>query len=119
MRATSSADGKEIKGNWKQGALSLPLVLKPGEKAGPPKRPQEPKPPFPYHAEEVTYENKEAGIKIAGTLTLPKEGGPFPAVLLITGSGPQDRNEELLGPQAVPGAGRLSHAPRHRRAAGR
>jgi fermentation-respiration switch protein FrsA (DUF1100 family) len=92
-----SADGKEIKGTWKQGPLSLPLVLKPGQKVAPAKRPQEPKPPLPYREEEVTYENKVGGIKIAGTLTLPKEGGPFPAVLLITGSGPQDRNEELLG----------------------
>jgi pimeloyl-ACP methyl ester carboxylesterase len=92
-----SADGKEIKGTWKQGLLSLPLVLRPGEKASPPKRPQEPKAPFPYAEEEVVYENKEAGIKFAGTLTLPKAGGPFPAVLLISGSGPQDRNEELLG----------------------
>jgi pimeloyl-ACP methyl ester carboxylesterase len=92
-----SADGKEIKGTWKQGPLSLPLVLRPGEKAAPAKRSQEPKPPFPYKEEQVSYENKEAGIKIAGTLTLPKEGGPFAAVLLITGSGPQNRNEELLG----------------------
>jgi fermentation-respiration switch protein FrsA (DUF1100 family) len=92
-----SADGKEIKGKWTQGGLSLALDLKPSEKIGPPKRPQEPKPPYPYNAEEVSYENKAAGIKIAGTLTLPKEGGPFPAVLLISGSGPQDRNEELLG----------------------
>jgi uncharacterized protein len=92
-----STDGKEIKGTWKQGPLSLPLVLKPSERASPPKRPQEPKPPFPYKEEEVTYQNKEGGITIAGTLTLPKQGGPFPAVLLITGSGPQDRNEELLG----------------------
>lgn len=90
-------DGKQIEGKWSQGGLSLALNLKPGEKVAPPKRPQEPKPPFPYNAEEVSYENKEAGIKIAGTLTLPKEGGPFPAVLLITGSGPQDRNEELMG----------------------
>ena len=90
-------DGKQIDGKWSQGGLSLALNLKPGEKAAPPKRPQEPKPPFPYNAEEVSYENKEAGIKIAGTLTLPKEGGPFPAVLLITGSGPQDRNEEIMG----------------------
>jgi pimeloyl-ACP methyl ester carboxylesterase len=92
-----AADGKEIKGTWKQGGLSLALNLKPSEKVSPPKRPQEPKPPFPYEAEEVSYENKEAGIKLAGTLTLPKEGGPFPAVLLISGSGPQDRNEELVG----------------------
>lgn len=90
-------DGKQIDGKWSQGGSSLAMVLKPGEKVGPPKRPQEPKPPFPYNAEEVSYENKEAGIKIAGTLTLPKEGGPFPAVLLISGSGPQDRNEEIMG----------------------
>jgi pimeloyl-ACP methyl ester carboxylesterase len=92
-----SDDGKQIDGKWKQGALSLALVLKPGERVAPPKRPQEPQPPFPYSAEEVSYENKEAGIKIAGTLTLPKEGGPFPVVLLISGSGPQDRNEEIAG----------------------
>jgi uncharacterized protein len=92
-----SEDGKQFDGKWSQGGQSFALVLKPGEKIGPPKRPQEPKPPYPYNAEEVSYENKEAGIKIAGTLTLPKTGGPFPAVLLITGSGPQDRNEEIMG----------------------
>lgn len=92
-----SEDGKTIDGKWTQGPLALPLVLKPGEKVAPSKRPQEPKPPFPYREEEVTYENSAGGIKLAGTLTLPKEGGPFPAVLLITGSGPQNRNEELLG----------------------
>ncbi|MCU0877477.1 MAG: alpha/beta fold hydrolase [Pirellulaceae bacterium] len=92
-----SANGKEIKGTWKQGLLSLPLVLKPGEKAGPLARPQEPKAPLPYRSEEVTYEDSKSGIKFAGTLTLPKEGGPFPAVLLISGSGPQDRNEEIAG----------------------
>jgi len=90
-------DGKQIDGKWLQGGLSLALVLRPGEKVGPPKRPQEPKPPFPYNEEEVNYENQVAGIKIAGTLTLPKKDGPFPAVLLITGSGPQDRNEEIMG----------------------
>src|SRR5262245_19877419 len=92
-----SEDGKQFDGKWTQGGQSLALVLKPGEKIGPPKRPQEPKPPYPYHAEEVSYENRDAGITIAGTLTLPKTGGPFPVVLLITGSGPQDRNEEIMG----------------------
>jgi uncharacterized protein len=60
-------------------------------------RPQEPKPPFPYRAEEVSYENAGAKVKLAGTLTIPEGKGPFPAVLLITGSGPQDRDESLLG----------------------
>jgi pimeloyl-ACP methyl ester carboxylesterase len=92
-----SDDRKEIQGKWTQGGQALDLVLKPGEKVAPAKRPQEPKPPYPYAEEEVMYENKAAGIKIMGTLTLPKEGGPFPAVLLITGSGAQNRNEELLG----------------------
>jgi pimeloyl-ACP methyl ester carboxylesterase len=60
-------------------------------------RPQEPKKPYPYDEEEVGYENKRDGVKLAGTLTLPRGKGPFPVALLITGSGPQDRNESLLG----------------------
>jgi hypothetical protein len=61
-------------------------------------RPQEPKPPFPYAQEEVRYPNPQAdGVKLAGTLTKPKEGGPFAAVLLISGPGPQDRDETTAG----------------------
>lgn len=60
-------------------------------------RPQEPKPPFDYEIREVTFENSKAKINLAGTLTIPKGKGPFPAVVLISGSGPQDRNEEILG----------------------
>ena len=60
-------------------------------------RPQTPKKPYPYPAEDVTFENKTAGIKLAGTLTLPKGDGPFPAVVLISGSGAQDRDETLFG----------------------
>jgi pimeloyl-ACP methyl ester carboxylesterase len=92
-----SADGKEIDGEWKQSGQTFPLKLQRTKKAPTTNRPQEPKPPFPYREEEVSYENKKAGAKFAGTLTLPKEGGPFPAVVLITGSGPQDRNESLMG----------------------
>jgi uncharacterized protein len=61
------------------------------------KRPQNPVKPYPYREEEVTYESKEPGVKLVGTLTLPDSGGPFSAVLLITGSGSQDRNEEIMG----------------------
>jgi pimeloyl-ACP methyl ester carboxylesterase len=85
---------KELKGKFTQGGQTFPFTLTRGA-APPPPRPQEPKPPFPYDEEEVSYSN--GGITLAGTLTLPSEGGPFPAAILITGSGPQNRNEELLG----------------------
>lgn len=61
------------------------------------KRPQDPIKPYPYREEEISYESKEPGIKLAGSLTLPDSGGPFPAVLLISGSGAQNRNEEIMG----------------------
>jgi uncharacterized protein len=54
-------------------------------------------PTKPYVEETVTYENKKAGVKLAATLTLPRGAGPFPAVLLITGSSPQDRDETVMG----------------------
>ena len=60
-------------------------------------RPQEPKRPYPYYEEQVVFRNKQARVRLAGTLTLPLSGGPFPAVLLCSGSGPQDRNEEVFG----------------------
>lgn len=62
-----------------------------------PLRPQEPQRPFPYREEEAGIENSAQGIHLAGTLTLPPGKGPFPAVLLITGSGLQDRDEEVFG----------------------
>lgn len=99
---TISADGKEATGTWEQGGLKLPLTLKKVDKAPEivkPKRPQTPNKPYPYKEQEVSYENKAAGIKLAGTLTVPRGKGSFPAVLLITGSGAQDRNEALLGHQ--------------------
>lgn len=60
-------------------------------------RPQNPEKTYPYHAEEVTFENKEQGVTLAGTLTFPEEGDNFTAVILITGSGPQNRDEEIVG----------------------
>ncbi|HVX01299.1 MAG TPA: alpha/beta fold hydrolase, partial [Candidatus Babeliaceae bacterium] len=61
------------------------------------KRPQEPKAPYPYDEEEVTFENKTAGVKLAGTLTLPRCQGPFPVVVLLHGSAPLDRDSALFG----------------------
>jgi pimeloyl-ACP methyl ester carboxylesterase len=86
-----------IEGTWTQGGASLPLVLRRIEKVATVSRPQDPKPPYPYKEEEVTVENKAAGITLAGTLTEPDSGGPSPAVVLITGSGPENRNEEVFG----------------------
>lgn len=94
---TVSEDGSEIVGEWRQSGLTLPLTFKVGGQAPERRRPQEPKPPFPYRVKEVTFVNKKAGITLAGTLTIPKDKGPFPAVVLITGSGCQNRDEEVAG----------------------
>ena len=60
-------------------------------------KPQEPKEPFPYKIKEVTFKNVEDEVTLAGTLTLPKQKGTVTAVVLVSGSGPQDRNSALLG----------------------
>lgn len=94
-----AADGKTWTGTWTQGSASLPLILtraaSTAEPAGP-KRPQTPQPSFPYAAENVTFRNEGANITLAGTLTVPDGAGPFPAVVLLTGSGAQDRDETIF-----------------------
>jgi uncharacterized protein len=86
-----------IEGTFTQGA-SFTLHLKKGNKAvAEIKRPQSPKPPFPYKSEEVEYDNNDKSIRFGATITIPGGNGPFPAALLITGSGPQNRDEEILG----------------------
>ncbi|MBF6415578.1 alpha/beta hydrolase family protein [Nocardia cyriacigeorgica] len=84
----------QITGNFTQSGQTFALEMDRGAIPAA-ARPQEPKPPFPYVSEDVTYANGD--ITIAGTLTKPEGEGPFPAVLMLTGSGPQDRNEELFG----------------------
>ncbi len=85
-------------GTFKQSGLTFPLNLS-KEKSKKEKivRPQEPSKPYPYYSEEITFNNKADNIILSGTLTLPKKDGNFPAVILITGSGPQNRDEELMG----------------------
>lgn len=61
------------------------------------KRPQRPQPPFPYRTEELTIPSKAPGIRLACTLTIPEGEGGHPAILLFTGSGPQDRDETVFG----------------------
>ncbi|HET7897091.1 MAG TPA: alpha/beta fold hydrolase, partial [Flavisolibacter sp.] len=88
-----------ISGRWTQG-MSLPLDLKKvpeGQTEAKVNRPQTPKPPFPYNSKDVMYSNSDSSIQFGATITSPQGNGPFPAVLLITGSGPQNRDEELFG----------------------
>jgi uncharacterized protein len=82
-----------IAGEFTQSGQRFPFTLQRGETVV--ARPQEPRPPWPYRSEEVLYCNGD--VSLAGTLTLPNGGGPFTAVLLITGSGAHDRNESLVG----------------------
>lgn len=90
-------DGSAIEGTWSQGGRELPLTLYRLAEPFALNRPQNPKPPFPYESREVTFRNEPAGIRLAGTLIIPDGESPFPAVLFVTGSGPQDRDESLMG----------------------
>jgi pimeloyl-ACP methyl ester carboxylesterase len=88
---------QQFEGTFSEGLNALPLILKREkikiEKTA--KRPQEPVKPYPYNEEEVVFENKEANVSLSGTLTLPRANGKFPVVILISGSGPQDRDETV------------------------
>lgn len=87
-----------IEGTFSQNGFITRLIFNKGEVVL--KRPQEPKPPFPYRVEEVKFDHKEANVTLAGTLTYPegyKEGQKVSVVLMVTGSGPQNRDEELMG----------------------
>jgi alpha/beta superfamily hydrolase len=86
-----------ITGTWTQRGAKFPVDLKRLKAAFVLNRPQEPKAPFPYISEDVIFTNRKSNIQLAGTLTIPKGDGPFAAVILITGSGAQNRNEEILG----------------------
>jgi fermentation-respiration switch protein FrsA (DUF1100 family) len=94
-----SDDLSSIDGKWSQGGGTLPLLLKRVKDQAELelKRPQNPVKPYPYREEEVAYDNQRDHVTLAATLTIPPGKGPFPAVVLITGSGPQDRDETLLG----------------------
>ena len=94
---TLGGDGARLRGEWHQGVgidLDLVKVEKPSVRV----RAQTPKPPFPYRAEEVRLPGGGADVTLAGTLTVP-EGSGYPAVVLVSGSGPQDRDETIMGHQ--------------------
>jgi dienelactone hydrolase len=84
-----------IIGKFRQSGMEFPLTLVRGEREKA-VRPQTPQPPYPYRSEEVAFRNEKAGIELHGTLTEPEGQGPFPAVVLITGSGTENRDEELM-----------------------
>lgn len=95
-------DKTQLDGHWLQRGGKFPLNLRKVSLAdtrsvNTPKRPQTPGKPLSYDSEEVTFDNTSAKVSLSGTLTIPRTKGPFTAVVLITGSGPQDRDESLLG----------------------
>ncbi|MBW1297229.1 alpha/beta hydrolase family protein [Aquimarina litoralis] len=89
------SEAGEIIGNFKQGGFPIPLNLKRGAVSL--NRPQEPKAPFSYYSEEITFGNISDDIQLKGTLTLPKKEGNFPLVVIVSGSGPQNRDGEMFG----------------------
>lgn len=99
----ASLEGKlsnnTITARWKQGTLIVPLQLE--KKTFPASynkiKSQEPKPPFPYFSEEVEYDNADSSVHFGATITRPAKAGTYPAVILISGSGQQDRNGTLVG----------------------
>ncbi len=97
---TITAGVSSLTGTWTQAGKSWPLEfkrLKNASELEEPQRPQNPVKPYPYREEDVVYNNSKADVELAATITLPEGKGPFPAVLLICGSGPHDRDESLMG----------------------
>ena len=101
--AAGTYDGKlnaaknELTGTWTQNGEQRALTFKRSNRVLEERRPQNPQKPYPYAEQEVTFANAKAQITLAGTLTLPKGPGPFPAAVLISGSGPHDRDETIAG----------------------
>ena len=93
----ATLEDNSLRGQFIQGGASSPLVLTPSaEEDRSTLHPQEPKKPYPYLAEEVRFVNSTDGDTLAGTLTLPTSPGPHRAVVMITGSGPQSRDEPVM-----------------------
>jgi pimeloyl-ACP methyl ester carboxylesterase len=91
------ASSTTINGEWNQAGRSFILNLEKHDGPFVLSRPQEPRPPFPYKEEEISFKQKAEGFTLGGTLTLPEGQGPFPVVVLVTGSGSQNRDEEIFG----------------------
>ena len=87
-------DKSRIEGKFSQRGMSFTLNLERGEYKI--NRPQTPQPPFLYQSNDITFLNNKAKINLAGTITRPEGKGKFPAIVFVTGSGPQDRDESLM-----------------------
>ncbi|PYT56262.1 MAG: alpha/beta hydrolase [Acidobacteria bacterium] len=87
----------EITGTWTQSGVQQKLDFRRSDQLLELIRPQNPTKPYPYREEEILSANASAKISLAGTLTLPPGKGPFPAAILLSGSGPHDRDESLVG----------------------
>lgn len=99
-----NAEATEISGKWKQSIYSADLLLTKVDQAAEapaatkPNRPQTPQAPFPYAIKEVTFSGGAEDVTLAGTLTVPdgSDATPVPAVVLVSGSGAQNRDEEIF-----------------------
>ncbi|NGM72746.1 alpha/beta hydrolase family protein [Sphingobacterium sp. SGL-16] len=90
----------KLQGQFSQSGMKIPVILARTAKDVLTNKVlpfQTPKPPYSYDTLDVVFPNKYANIQLAGTLTFPKEKGKYPAVILLTGSGQQDRDETLFG----------------------
>ena len=97
VTVVGAVNGKTYTAMFTQGNFQQPLVMTRTSSSAAISRKQEPQPPYPYHTEEVKFPSVDSGVELNGTLTLPKESGKYPAVVLVSGSGTQNRDEELLG----------------------
>ena len=92
---TLNAGKNAVAGEWSMGSTTEKLEFKRSDQPLELRRPQTPAKPYPYREDEVSFRNEAADVTLAGTLTLPRAAGPFPAALLIAGSGPYDRDESI------------------------
>lgn len=97
VTVVGAVNGETYTAMFTQGNFQQPLVMTRTSSSAAISRKQEPLPPYPYHTEEVKFPSVDSGVELNGTLTLPKESGKYPAVVLVSGSGTQNRDEELLG----------------------
>lgn len=86
-----------LEGTWTQSGMSYDLNLLKQTEPFKMNRPQEPQPPYPYNEENVTFPSISGDFNLGGTLTLPSGDGPFAAAILVSGSGSQNRDEEIFG----------------------